>query len=152
MIRRLLLLAAALLTVASPPVLAANVDPTELEDEVMCVVCGRVLSTSGGPAADDQRAVIAKLAEEGLTKEQIKDRLVDEYGKRVLVDQQSTVAAAAPWAAALAGLASIVLLLRARRSGRLRGDDDTPAASAPEPTPLSADDEARIDAELDEGR
>lgn len=152
MIRRLLLLLTLLIAAAPTPGLAAGtVDPVELEDEVMCVVCGRVLATSGGEAADDQRALIAELAAEGLTKEQIKARLVDEYGKRVLVDQQSTVAAAAPWAAALAGLASIALLLRARR-GRLRATSDgSEAAAAPvAPAPLSAADEARIDAELAE--
>ncbi len=105
----------------------------------------------GWPRRDDQRAVISELAAQGLSKEEIKARLVDEYGKRVLVDQQSTVAAVAPWAAGLVGLVSIALLLRARRAGRL-AEDDHPAASEPPPAPLSADDEARIDAELAEDR
>lgn len=142
----------------------AGVDLVDLEDEVMCVVCERPLSTSAGPAAEDQRAVMQQLIDQGLTKDEIKDRLIDEYGERVLVDDGSPVAAAAPFVAVVVGAGSIVLLLRRRRSAgddaadaEQDGDEEPgggagkrPAADA---TPaVSAADDARIDAELAERR
>ena len=136
---------------------SANVDLVDLEDEVMCVVCERPLSTSGGEAADDQRAVIQRLIDQGLTKEQIKDALVDEYGERVLVHDSSPLAVAIPVIAAIVGAGSIVVLLRRRR----RSDDasEAPDGSGEAPShseqtsdapAVSAADEARIDAELAE--
>lgn len=141
----------------------ANVDLVDLEDEVMCVVCERPLATSGGEAAEEQRAVMQRMIDEGLTKEQIKARLVDEYGDRVLVQDDSPLTLAAPLLAAAVGAGSIIVLLRRRRR-----DDDTPdgdgpaAAGAGEPpagsaaagdTPeLSATDAARLDAELAQDR
>ncbi|MEH3052816.1 MAG: cytochrome c-type biogenesis protein CcmH [Patulibacter minatonensis] len=157
-LRRLLaaLLLALSVGTALAPAALANVDPADLEDEVMCVVCGRPLSTSSGRAADDQRQVIQGFIDEGLSKDQIKARLVDEYGERVLVDDRSGIAAAAPWIAAIVGLTSIGLLLRSRRQ---RGESPAPApanaatpdapAAAAVPV-VSADDDARIDAELAE--
>ncbi len=138
----------------------ANVDLVDLEDEVMCVVCERPLSTSAGPAAEDQRAVMQQMINQGLTKAQIKARLVDEYGERVLVDDGSPVAAAAPFLAAAVGAGSIVVLLRRRKSGDAETDDDRAANDRPDDTGddagptsaphLSAEDDARIDAELAE--
>lgn len=140
----------------------ANVTVVDLEDEIMCVVCERPLKTSGGEAADEQRAVIQRLIDEGLTKEQIKARLVDEYGERVLVHDDSPLTIAAPALAAAVGAGSIVVLLRRRRrddapvqTRASNGDGtppvpaDTPGADTPE---LSAADDARLEAELAEDR
>ncbi len=161
-LRRALALLAALIAVGGglAPVALGAVSQTDIEDEVMCVQCGRPLATSSGTAADDERQLIQGWIDQGLTKAQIKDRLVSEYGQRVLVHDRSPVAAAAPWLAALAGIASITLLLR-RRGQRGEpagaGAGDTAAASGPEPSAggasvpaLSAEDDARIDAELAE--
>lgn len=178
--RRLLALLTAVLLVAGPfasGALAARTDLADLEDEVMCVQCGRPLATSAGRAADDQRQLMQSWIDEGDTKQQVKDKLVDEYGKRVLVDDRSGIAAAAPWLTALVGGLSIALLLRARRQRGLvaAGADGTgigarPAdgtgvagataprsdagdgttSAAPPATEISAADEARIDAELAE--
>ncbi len=122
----------------------ANVDLVDLEDEVMCVVCERPLSTSGGEAADDQRALMQRLIDQGLTKEEVKDALVDEYGERVLVHDSSPLAGGGPIIAAVVGAGSIVLLLRRRRSG---GAVVEPPVAPEDP---GADDDARIDAELAE--
>ncbi|MFT4034255.1 MAG: cytochrome c-type biogenesis protein CcmH [Patulibacter sp.] len=134
--------------------LAARVSQADVEDEVMCVQCGRPLATSSGRAADDERQLIETWIEQGLTKAQIKQRLVAEYGERALVNDRSPIAAAAPWLAGFAGAASIALLLRRRRQR-----DDTPTRDGASGatvigTPVSAADDARIDAELaaiDEG-
>ena len=152
--RRAGMLLAAQLILAAPA--AANVDPTDLEDEVVCIQCQRALSTSAGSAADDQRAFIQRLAEQGLTKDEIKDRLVEEYGERVLVDDASPIAAAAPWVAGIGGLAAVAFVLtrRARRDGEpadgstdLTPDAERTRDDASTPAPSPADD-ARIDAEL----
>ncbi len=56
----------------------------QLEDEVMCPVCGTLLGLSHSPAAERQRVFIRKLIAEGKDEEQIKDALVAEYGGQVL--------------------------------------------------------------------
>lgn len=142
----------------------ANVNLVDLEDEVMCVVCERPLKTSGGEAADEQRAVMQRLIDEGLTKEQIKARLVDEYGERVLVHDDSPLTVVAPVLAAAVGAGSIVVLLRRRRrddgpatagtdSGSTGPGPDPTTGSDPDAAPdLSAADDARLEAELAEDR
>lgn len=138
----------------------ANVTVVDLEDEVMCVVCERPLKTSGGEAADEQRAVIQRLIDEGLTKEQIKARLVDEYGERVLVHDDSPLTLAAPVLAAAVGAGSIAVLLRRRRRDDEPGDPAAPDGDAVAPDDASADatpelsaaDDARLEAELAEDR
>lgn len=56
----------------------------DVEDEVMCIVCGTLLAESEAPQADRERALIRTLIARGETKDQIKDALVAEYGPRVL--------------------------------------------------------------------
>ncbi|MGK2956730.1 MAG: cytochrome c-type biogenesis protein [Solirubrobacterales bacterium] len=56
----------------------------EIEDEVMCPICGTLLGLSRAPAAERQRVFIRKLINEGKTKDEIKDALVAEYGPQVL--------------------------------------------------------------------
>jgi cytochrome c-type biogenesis protein CcmH/NrfF len=158
-------------TTPTTPAVAAKANLIDLEDEVMCVVCGRPLSTSGGSAAEDERAFIQDLIAKGLDKSQIKEQMVAEYGKDALVKDDSPIAGAAPVIAAIVGAGSIALLLRRRRAGT-RGDlagavaaggplpdpDGNPAAAAAAladepvlaPTAPSAEDDARIDAELAE--
>ena len=56
----------------------------DIEDEVMCVSCNVALNVAESPQAYRQREYIRALVDQGLTKDQIKARLVDEYGKDVL--------------------------------------------------------------------
>lgn len=156
---RATLIAGVMLLAAVSPA-GANVDPGDVEDEVVCIQCGRPLSTSSGAAADDERAFIADLAAQGLSKEEIKQRLVDEYGERVLVDDGSPIATAAPWIAGVAGLGIVALVLVRRGRGEPgsgaagendaapTGHDSADSAAPTDPAPLSDADHARIDAEL----
>jgi cytochrome c-type biogenesis protein CcmH len=77
---------AALLAAGVPS--ASGADPSaslpDIEDEVMCPICGTLLSHSEAPQADRERALIRKLLARGETKEEIKDALVAQYGPRVL--------------------------------------------------------------------
>jgi cytochrome c-type biogenesis protein CcmH len=56
----------------------------DIEDEVMCTICGTLLAESQSPQADRERALIRKLIAQGQDKDQIKDALLAEYGPRVL--------------------------------------------------------------------
>lgn len=78
----------ALALLASSPVSAnaaeAQTSLPDIEDEVMCTICGTLLAESDSPQADRERALIRTLIAQGKDKDQIKDALVDQYGPRVL--------------------------------------------------------------------
>lgn len=56
----------------------------DIEEKVMCPVCGTLLGLSEAPAAQRQRVFIKKLIGQGLDEQQIEDALVAEYGPQVL--------------------------------------------------------------------
>src|SRR3954467_14772465 len=58
----------------------------DIEDEVMCVECGTVLSVSNSPVAAQERAFIRQQIAAGKDKQQIKAAMVQEYGEEVLAD------------------------------------------------------------------
>jgi cytochrome c-type biogenesis protein CcmH len=80
------LMSALLIWSLVPAVAAAETRTTlpDVEDEVMCIVCGTLLAESEAPQADRERALIRKLIDQGDDKDQVKDALVAEYGQRVL--------------------------------------------------------------------
>src|SRR4029079_147614 len=63
---------------------AANASLPDIEDEVMCTICGTTLQLSDSPQAERERVFINELIAEGKTKDEIKAALVDEYGPEVL--------------------------------------------------------------------
>ena len=115
----------------------------DIEDEVMCTICGTLLEESQSPQADRERALIRKLIDEGKDKDQIKDALVAEYGPRVLATPSGSGFDLAAWIVpglliALAVVGLIVGAIRlAGRSGPRNG-----------PPPLDAADSARLDRDL----
>ena len=82
------MLATLLLALALPAVAAAQCPKTTLgdvEDEVMCPVCGTPLElASEAPQAERERALITRLVDDCQSKEQVKARLVAEFGDEVL--------------------------------------------------------------------
>lgn len=80
--------AIALLLLGAPAAAAAACPKTSLadiEDEVMCPVCGTSLElASEAPQAQRQRAEIERLVATCASKDEIKDRLVAELGEGVL--------------------------------------------------------------------
>ena len=115
----------------------------DVEDEVMCVLCNTPLNVADAPQADQQRDLIRRLVGEGLTKKQIKDRLVAEYGEDVLaMPDEGGIGAAAylvPIALVLAMLgAAAVLVPRWRR--RQPAPAGNPGAQA---APAASDAELR---------
>lgn len=66
------------LAVAAPPTLS------DLEDEVVCPTCKVTLDQSDAPVADRMRAYIRERIAAGDSKEEIKAKLVAQFGSRVL--------------------------------------------------------------------
>ncbi len=56
----------------------------DIEDEVMCTICGTLLAESDSPQADRERALIRRLIARGEDKQQIENALVAQYGPQVL--------------------------------------------------------------------
>ena len=140
MIRAALVLAAliAALALAAAPAHAATPQASlpDIEDEVMCVTCHVALNIADSPQASRERALIRDLIDQGLTKQQIKDRLVAEYGEHVLATPKddSGIGLAAylvPIAAVLAMLAGAAILLpRWRRRATAAPVQAVPAGPA----------------------
>ncbi len=141
------LVAALALVLAAPGAAAAAQARTSLpdvEDEVMCVTCNVPLNIAESPQASRQRALIRRLVDQGLTKEQVKARLVDEYGEDVLAlpseEGVGVAAYAVPIALVLAMLgAAVYFVPRWRRR---------PAPAAAGGAPASDEELRRLDEDL----
>jgi cytochrome c-type biogenesis protein CcmH/NrfF len=121
----------------------------DVEDEVMCTICGTALNLSASPQADRERAFIRREIAARKTKDQIKDDLVAQYGTEVLAEPPRSgfdlTAWLVPGAALLAALIGIAVgLTRWRRAGR-REDEATPGEAD---APLDPSDSERLDADL----
>ena len=127
------------LTAAAEP----QVTLPDIEDEVMCVECRTALNVSSAPVADQERAFIRDRIAEGMTKDEIKAALVEEYGPDVLAEPGDDGFDLAAWLVpgALVALAAGGVILLA---GRWRRSPET-AAAGPDLDPADA---RRLDAEL----
>ena len=115
----------------------------DVEDEVMCVECRTALNVSTAPVADQERAFIRDRIAEGMTKEQVKAALVQEYGPDVLAEPPGDGFDLAAWLVpgALVALAALGIALVARRWRR------TPEAETSS-AELDPADARRLEAEL----
>jgi cytochrome c-type biogenesis protein CcmH len=68
----------------TPPQAQANLP--DIEDQVMCPVCGTALNLSFSPQADRERAFIRHEIAQGKTEGEIIDDLVVQYGTSVLAE------------------------------------------------------------------
>jgi cytochrome c-type biogenesis protein CcmH/NrfF len=110
----------------------------DVEDEVMCITCGTALNVSQAPSADRERAFIRRRIAEGLTKDQIKQRLVAEYGPKVLAEPHQETSWLVPAVLALLAVLTVALTVRRwRRTAELK-----PAAD------LDAEDNRRLDRDM----
>ena len=138
---------AALALAAAAPVAGQTPEPRaslpDIEDEVMCTVCGTPLQVSAAPQAERERELIRRLIDQGLTKEQIKDELVAEYGENVLATPKDSGFELTAWLLPIGGLAvAVVLAALALAKWRRRGDQGegvTPALEGEEAERLDAD-------------
>jgi cytochrome c-type biogenesis protein CcmH len=152
--RRLLALAVVVALLAlAPGALAAGCPRTsvaDLENEVMCLVCGVPLALADAPQAERERALIGRLVRRCESKRQIKTELVAQYGPRVLAlpDASGFRLAAYLVPALVACVTGLGLVLVAAR-WRRRVPRAAIAATGP---PLDAVDAARLEAELERYR
>jgi cytochrome c-type biogenesis protein CcmH len=119
----------------------------DIEDEVMCPVCGVTLElATEAPQANQEREFIRERIDDGQSKEEIKDALVAEFGPEVLAIPEGEGFDLAAWlvpgaAIVAAGVAIFVGLRRWRRGGD--GSAEPPADDAPDP-----DDAKRLESDL----
>jgi cytochrome c-type biogenesis protein CcmH len=128
----------------SPPAAKKEVTLADLEDEVMCPVCpGETLEQSSSPAAQQVERFIAARIAAGDSKDEIKDRLVDEYGPRILAAPPKEGFDLLAWVLPLVGLLGGALIIggAAWHWSRVR-------EPAPDGAPLDPELERRLDREL----
>jgi cytochrome c-type biogenesis protein CcmH/NrfF len=149
--RRALALIALVVLLAPTAASAASCPKTSLadvEDEVMCPVCGVPLGlATESPQAQRERAFIQREAEACKSKSQIKSELVAQFGDRVLALPPkkgfNLAAYLVPVAIFLLGAGAVAtIVIRRRRSPVAQGTPPmTPA--------LAGDDAARLEADLE---
>jgi cytochrome c-type biogenesis protein CcmH len=141
------LLVALLLVVGLSAAAEPQTTLPDVEDEVMCVECRTALNVSTSAVADQERAFIRARIAEGMTKEEIKAALVDEYGPAVLAEPGDEGFDLAGWLVpgAVVVLAGLGVVLLARRWRRRPEPADAADAGGPDLDPADA---RRLDAEL----
>lgn len=117
----------------------------DVEDEVMCPVCGTLLELADSPQARREKVFVAKLVAAGKSKTEVKDALVAQYGEEVLAQPEATgfdlSAYLVPILAILiAAVAVAYSVLRWRRGG-----DQEPTGDAQRP---DGEDGERLEADL----
>jgi cytochrome c-type biogenesis protein CcmH len=140
-------------TALAPATAAANPTPraslTDIENDVMCVSCREPLAVAQSPQAYAERNYIRGLIAQGLTKAQIEQALVGQYGQEVLGKPPAhgfnlTVYILPP-AIVLLGIGTLALLLpkwrrRQKANAAARGPITEPA--------IASADARRLDEEL----
>jgi cytochrome c-type biogenesis protein CcmH len=126
---------------------ASSASLPDIEDEVMCPTCGVALNQAFSPQAERERDFIRTEIAKGRSKDQIKQALVNEFGRRVLATPQTDdssfnwTAYLVPIAVILAAAGALVVGL-----GRWRARPaDGPSAPTSE---LSPDDAERLERDL----
>jgi cytochrome c-type biogenesis protein CcmH len=147
--RTLLVLALGLLALAPPaPAAAPQTSLPDVEDEVMCPICGTLLELAESPQAQRQRVLVRRLIAEGKSKAEVKDVLVAQYGREVLALPRGSgfdlTAYLVPAIAFLVAAGALAIGVRRwRRDGDPPGRDRREAAEGPQ-----GEDAERLDADL----
>jgi cytochrome c-type biogenesis protein CcmH/NrfF len=121
----------------------------DVEDEVMCPICGTLLELAESPQAQRERALVKRLIAKGMTKAEVKDALVAQYGPDVLaLPEGSGFSLSAYLVPAIAFVvAAIALVLGVRRWRRAAKDPPGPGDARQAVKPEGEDAE-RLDADL----
>jgi cytochrome c-type biogenesis protein CcmH len=120
------------------PALAATPQTSinDIEDEVMCPICGTLLELAESPQAQRERALVKRLIADGKSKGEVEDALVVQYGPAVLaLPEGSGFDLSAYLVPAIAFVAAAVALAlgvrRWRRAARRSGPGDGASAEGP---------------------
>jgi len=132
---------------AADPPSSMRTTLNEIEEEVMCPVCGTLLGLAESPQATREKAFVEKLIKEGKSKNEIKDALVAQYGDAVLAEPNGSGFSISAYVVPIVAFIVAAILLAAavwrwRRSSD-PGDDHRPAAEGPSP-----EDRRRLDEDL----
>jgi cytochrome c-type biogenesis protein CcmH len=132
---------------STPPQAQANLP--DIEDQVMCPVCGTALNLSFSPQADRERAFIRHEIAQGKTENEIIDDLVAQYGTAVLAEPPKSGFDLTAWlvpgiAIIIAAIAIGFGLRRWRRAGRTC--EEKAATNGDEP--LDSEERERLDSDL----
>jgi cytochrome c-type biogenesis protein CcmH/NrfF len=136
---------------AAPALAAAPPRTTlpDVEDEVMCPICGTLLQLAESPQAQRERAFVRRQIAAGKDKAEVKDALVAQYGPDVLAlpsgsgfDLTAYLVPAIAFVAALVALALGVARWRRAGAGP-RGATAARAAAGP-----TAEEDERLEADL----
>jgi cytochrome c-type biogenesis protein CcmH len=119
----------------------------DVEDEVMCPICGTLLELSNSPQAKREKVFIAKLIAAGKTKEEIKEALVIQYGRQVLaLPGGSGFDLSAYLVPVIAFMVAAVAL--AVGIGRWRRQGQSPGSGSADAKGPEGEDAARLEADL----
>jgi cytochrome c-type biogenesis protein CcmH/NrfF len=138
-----LLVSAAVANAAPTPQTTVN----DIEDEVMCPICGTLLGLSDSPQARREKVYVAKLVAAGKSKAEIKDALVAQYGSSVLAQPEASgfdlSAYLVPLLAILIAAAALAFsVARWRRDGSRKSAEDASKQ------PPRGEDAERLDADI----
>ena len=147
-----LLAAGALAPAAHATNQPARASLTDIENDVMCTSCHEPLAVAQSPQANSERDYIRQLIAQGLTKRQIEQNMVAQYGEAVLAKPPAsgfnlTVYVLPPAILAVGVAILLVTLPRWRR--RSRSGPEQARRPSPELNPAEA---ARLDQELSQFR
>lgn len=131
--------------VASP---ARQTTVHDIEDEVMCPICGTLLELADSPQAKREKVFVARLVAAGKTKAEIKDALVAQYGPPVLALPKASGFDLSAYlvpivAIVVAAIALAFSVARWRRDGR-----DSPAAEKNAAAGPRGEDAERLEADI----
>jgi cytochrome c-type biogenesis protein CcmH len=128
----------------TPPARKKSASLADLEDEIMCPVCpGETLEQSSSPAAQQVERFISARIAAGDSKSEIKDRLVDEYGPRILAAPPKKGFDLLAWVLPLVGLLGGALVIGGAAWHWSRVREPAPEGAPPDPEL-----ERRLDREL----
>jgi cytochrome c-type biogenesis protein CcmH len=145
-VRRAALIAAALVLALAlaPAARAETASLPDLEDEVMCPICGTTLQLSDSPQAEREKQLIRDLIAKGNSKQQVKDELVREYGPDVLATPGDSGFDLTAWLLPIVGLfLGLIGIGVALWRWRGRGGHGEPPAPGP-----AGEEAERLDADL----
>jgi cytochrome c-type biogenesis protein CcmH len=139
------------LATAFAPFAVARERPTlsELEEQVMCPVCGTLLQLAESPQAQREKVFISRLIREGRSETEIKDALVAEYGEEVLALPRGSGFSLSAYLVPIVAFAiAVVALAIGVARWRRGGEDDGHGSSPPTAPGPSGEDAERLEADL----
>jgi cytochrome c-type biogenesis protein CcmH len=153
-VRVLALTAVALALAGAGGALAAEAPPTpsDVEDEVLCPTCETTLDQSNSPVARRMKAFIRARIAAGDSKDEIKAKLVEDFGEQILASPPREGFNLLAWWLPLAGLGAGALAVGALAWRWSRSREPEPE-SVGEPEPQASPEldpalERRLDEEL----